>query len=144
MATIMKFDLENKTNIPILYVDSINKSSYIEEMINYIIRYIREITNKSIDNRNDYIVSSIDDIHKKCDDGYWIIIDEKEVVLYKKELSKGNFYNSVYVNEIFKLKSYECPRIVPKLLKKPSMFDSFTDELKASVSNYRTRARSTV
>ena len=99
---------------------------------------------KSIDNRNDYIVSSIDEIHKKCNDGYWIIINDKEVVLYKKEMSKGNFYNSVYVNEIFKLKSYECPRIVSKLLKKPSMFDNFTDELKASVSNYRTRSMSAI
>ena len=144
MATIMKFDLENKTNLPILYVDSINKSSYVEEMINYIIRYIREITNKSIDNRNDYIVSNVDEIHKKCNDGYWMIIDEKEVVLYKREISKGIFYDSIYVNEIFKLKSYECPRIVSKLLKKPSMFDNFTDELKMSVSNYRTRSSSAI
>lgn len=141
MATILKYTPENQNILPVLYIDSINKSCYVDEMINYAIRYIRETTNNNISNRGDYITTTLENIHNNCDNGYWITIDEKEVSLYKKETCVGNFYNSIYVNRIFTLSFSVCPRIVPKILKKTSLFDNFTDELKASVNSYRNRSR---
>jgi hypothetical protein len=141
MATIVKYITDNKNISPVLYIDSINKSCYVEEMLNYTIRYIRETTNNNINNRDNYISSSMENIYNKCKDGYWITIDDQDVSLYKKETLTGIFYNSIQVGKIFTLKYVLCPRIVPKILKKQSLFDNFTDELKASVNNYKTRSR---
>lgn len=141
MSTIIKYIFENKTTLPILYIDSINKNSHITEMINYLLRYIRETTHTEIVNRDNYIANDSDDIYKNKKDGYWIITNEQknEVILYMRETIKGILYNSIYVNEIFRLNSYECPRIVPKILTKTTLFENFTDELKATVHNYKTR-----
>lgn len=138
MASIIKHDLKTDRFEPVLYIDSINKSSYKDEMINYTLRYIRENNNTVIDDRNEYILYDSNKINNKKD-GFWIVSDAENIVLYKKETIKGFIYNSVQINKIFILTSYVCPRIVPKIFKKPSLFDSFSDELKASVHSYRIR-----
>jgi len=145
MATILKTIISNnvQNTIAICYVDSMTKSSYMNEMINHTVKYIREnIT--PVDqpiNRNDRMALNYQDIQYNRNDGYWIVedLENNMVTLYKRSTSIGNLYNSVYVEKIFSLTFNECPRIVPKILKPNTLFENFTDELKLSVSNFKNR-----
>jgi len=146
MAAILRTTIvDNKQNtISVLYIDSINRSSWIVEMYNYTIRYIRE-NSDSVDrpiDRNVLMAKDYDDIYHNRKDGFWIVADDMNntVSLYKRCTSIGKLYNSVYIDLIFVLNWSECPRIVPKIFKTTTLFDNFTDELKLSVAKFRDRS----
>ena len=145
MATMLKTIISNnvQNTIAICYIDSINKSSYMNEMFNHTIKYIRENTtptDQPID-RSGRMALNYQDIQYNRKDGYWIVGDDvnNKVTLYRRYTSIGNLYNSVCVDLIHILTFNECPRIVPKILKTTALFDNFTDELKLSVTNFKNR-----
>lgn len=153
MATILKQNYKNDTIDgtlqPIIYVDSVNDTSYIKEMYSIIVKYIRQ-NNMNINKNNDdqkivkktnHMANDYNDIYYNKKDGYWIIFDDKNksVTLYIKQISTGFIYNSYSVNKIFTLSYVKCPRIVPLLFDKKDKHGNFLDELKFSVKRYRQR-----
>jgi len=153
MATISRQNFnDNGTEIgvptPILYVDSMNYSSFAAEMYSYTTRSIREQLGKDYNGepviREEHMAKDENDIYHNKTDGYWIVCDEEKKILslYKRETSVGNIYNSVYVTKTYTLTCTECPRIVPKVFKETTIFEDFTSELKKTVRSYRTRTDS--
>lgn len=145
MATIFKYDhLKGDTLTPVVYVDSINQNSYPVEMHNICIKYIREnnfdISIDSPSKRFANIVKTQIDINDKPD-GYYYTVDEKNLIftMFKKHTSVGYFYTSVNVSKLFTLTCAECPRIVPQVFNKPTLFEAFTDELKFRVEDFKNR-----
>lgn len=130
----------------VLYVDSINKDSFVAEMYNVCVKYIREKTDTSnkqntVFKRENFIVGDEKKIYTDSQDGFWIVSNEKEriITLYKRITYRGRIYNSTYVDKIFTLTCQECPKIVPQVFKKSTLFENFTDELTARVSTFRDR-----
>jgi hypothetical protein len=128
------------------YVDTINKNSFIAEMYNLCVKYIREKTNTSnlhngVFKRENFMASDAKNIYYDKEDGFWIIADEKEriITLYKRITFRGRIYNSTYVEKLFTLTCQECPKIVPQVFKKTTLFENFTEELTAKVLTYRDR-----
>src|ERR1044071_4024447 len=108
MAVILKTPfLQNGTMGPVdpmLYVDSINKDSYIAEMYNLCINYIRENTKSpSITEfkRDHYMAINENEIYYNKTDGFWIVGNEKDkvVTLYMRKTLTGIFYNSTLVEK---------------------------------------------
>ena len=130
---------------PLIYIDSINKDNFILEMYNIAIRYIREnveyIKEPTI-KRIKHMAKDENDIYYNKSNGYWIVSDEKEkiVSLYHKKTTIGLIYNSIQVDKIFELTCKECPKIVPQVFKKASLFDDFSSELSDRVLKYRERS----
>lgn len=149
MAVILKATYENETRglfEPTVYVDSINKDSYMAEIYNQTVRYIREHTPVI----NGRIAEIRRENHKVRDekaigskpDGYWFVSDEKNktLTLYKKTTKVGYIYSSVYITKVYEMKCSECPRIVPQIsAKKTSLFDNFSTELSERVVAFRER-----
>jgi hypothetical protein len=126
----------------VFYVDTINKDSFITEMYGYCIRYIRErIAADSKVEHKKYLARDENDIYYNKLDGHWLISDEKNkvVTLYVKTTWHGWVHNSVTVKKIFMLTCKECPKLVPRIPKKKSMFEDFTQELTEKVLIYRDR-----
>jgi hypothetical protein len=131
----------------VIYVDSINKDSYVAEMYNLCIKYIREKmdifnTQCVIFKRENFMACDEKNIYNDKQDGFWIIADEKEriVTLYKRITYRGRwFYDSTYIEKIFTLTCQECSKIVPKVFKKSTLYDNFTQELTMKVSTFRDR-----
>jgi hypothetical protein len=137
MATILKEEFANNVSkgipFPFIYVDSINQDSYVAEMYNATIKFIREnIDYDGISNINksDYMAKDYNDIYYNKKDGFWIVSDEDNniIELYKKETNVGKIYNNYNVNKIYKLTCHKCPRIVPKVFKKTSKYDSIANK----------------
>ena len=129
------------------YVDSINKSSYMEEMFNITIKYIRE--NSDVNNlvpfkKDNFMAKDYNDIYYNKKDGYWIIINEntlseKVISLYKRKTNIGMLFNTYSINLVFTLSAMECSRIVPIISNEKNTADNFVDELKKKVSLYGSR-----
>jgi hypothetical protein len=124
-------------DIAIVYVDSINPSSYMIVMASHITKYINENMNES-KSPEYYQVDSDSDILKKSD-GLWFVKNEKEscINLYKKTTLHGWIWNSIDVKLVFKLKSTRCSRIVPHIPKTKTKYESFIDELKDRVGSIK-------
>ena len=147
MATILKETFNNNVSTglakPVLYVDSMKPNSYVFEMYNMTVRYIREkkeTDGLSIIKRQDHMAKDENDIYYNKKDGYWIVSDEKKVTLYQKHTRVGNIYNSYDMNKIYVMTCHECPRVVPQVFKKSTLFDDFSNELKDSVRKFRERS----
>lgn len=153
MATVLKTQDNHGVNDAlecVFYIDSINKESYIAEMYNYCVRYIREKTDISnsepmIFKREKFMASTETEIRNEKEDGFWIIGDEKNriVTLYKRLTYAGRFYDSIYVNKVFTLTCQECSKIVPQVFKKSSLYEDFTEELTARVTTFKNRTDTT-
>lgn len=146
MSTILQETFNNNVSLgfpkPIIYVDSINPSSYTSEMYNIAVRYIRSKKNADgvIIVRQSHMANDENDIYYNKQYGYWIVADEEKrtLTLYEKCQPTGLFYKC-NVNRIFTLTCCECPRIVPQVFKKTNLYDDFSNELKESVRKYRNR-----
>lgn len=153
MATILKQnyknDISDGTPQPIIYVDSINDTSYIKEMNSIIVKYIRQNIGSNdeqkIVKKINHIAKDYNDIYYNKKDGYWIVCDDKNksITLYIKQIATGFLYNSHIVSKIFTLSYVKCPRIVPLLFDKKNEHLNFIDELKFSVKKYRQRRMGT-
>ena len=66
MSIILKKVL-NGVESPLLYIDTINESSYMNEAITLTIRYIRENSDLTETKRSDHIVKVKEDIDSKND-----------------------------------------------------------------------------
>ena len=148
MAAICREDYDNNTacriNKPILYVDSKNPTSYMVEMINYVCKYIRTKDDNDITvTKETHSIEKIDDLYNK-DNGYWFTYDivNNNVILYKKITSEGNFFNSTYIETIFKLTYYHCDRIVPMIIPKKCLHDNHMEEIKEATKKIRQRVGS--
>lgn len=148
MATIMKTNYHNNYALVAecaVYVDTINKDSYVAEMYNMCIKYIRTktvINDESIVyKREKFLAIDETDIYYNKGDGYWIVANEKDkiITLCKRVTFKGMIYNTIYIEKIFTLTCNECPKIVPKIFKKPSTFETFTEELTTTILAFRNR-----
>src|SRR5947207_1139886 len=107
---------------PLIYVDSINKESFVAEMYNYCIKYIREKriasnTATSEYKREKFLAKDETDIYKNKPDGFWIVSDEKNriITLCSRITYRGRIYDSTYVEEVFTLSCKECAKIVPQV-----------------------------
>lgn len=147
MAVILKTTYgPNQKCVPILYIDSINRDSYMIEMKGALTRFLRDNDpsfNNMVDKKIYFKLLSINNINdinnKKL--GYYYIINESEqtLTLYEKTLSIGYIYNSYIVKKIFMLQYTVCSKIVPRVFKKTSLFDNFSQELITKVSEFRDR-----
>ena len=129
---------------PVLYIDSCNLDSYMAEMYNMTVKYIRENTESNdTTKREKHMAIDENDIYYNKLDGYWILGDAKNftVTLYQKKTMNGVIYNSVQVDKIYRMECKKCPRIVPQFIKKPpSLYDNFLSELTSSVANFKERS----
>jgi hypothetical protein len=151
MAVILKtsFTLNNTPEPiePVLYVDTINKDAFVAEMYSFCLGHIRKNTDTTDPSvvskikRENFIVDNENDIYYNKKDGFWMISNEKTkvVTLYKRTTLVGYLYNTIEVKKIFTLSCIECPRVVPRVFTKPTLFDNFAEELSMSVANYRSR-----
>jgi len=148
---------------PIIFVDTINVSSYTVEMHNVCLRYIRD---NSDDDDGSYRIFKFDqkaftikreqDIRSKPD-GLYYIADEatNTFVMYRIERSLGFFYDSTKIEKVFSLKCVPGIRICPSVLEKTSDKEKasktdvdsvkkepidFMSELKSRAIQYRDRA----
>lgn len=164
MAIVLKTDYSTNLTLPVIYIDSINSESPLIEMHGICLRYIRESIEKTREEskikkvlKNEiisivpetggiqqYIVKNIDDIYKR-NDGFWVVEDSKNqtVSLFTKTLSKGYLYNSSVVEKIFTLTATKCPKVVPQIPKKATLFESFSSELANRVSLYSQQRQKT-
>jgi hypothetical protein len=141
---------EEEKNKPILFVDTINVSSYTVEMHGVCIRYIRENTDpRSVPEfhlfkSGNYTIKKEQDINTKPD-GYYYVANEKSniFVMYKIQRSIGIFYTSTMIEKIFTLICVPGTRVCPRLVEKNSdnKFLDFASELKSKVANYHDRSR---
>lgn len=134
---------------PILYVDSINASSYAVEMNNICISYIRN--NSNVKASDAYQFKSAEhtlkkelDIYSKPD-GYYYVSDDKAntFVMYKISRSTGYFYRTcTTVDKIFTLISIPGKKVCPKVFEKGDKKEevTFESELKSRVAKFRDRA----
>lgn len=149
MAIVLRTSYHQNVAFPTecaIYVDSINKDSFVAEMYNFCVRHIREKTDTSnsqnvIFKRENFMAEDEKNIYKDKKDGFWIVANEKDkiITLYKRVTYRGRIYDSTYVEKQFTLTCQECPKVVPQVFKKTSLFENFTEELTAKVSTYRNR-----
>lgn len=147
MAIVLKTTYESgsvKDTKNEIYVDSIYDESYMAEMYNITVRYIRENID-SVDvagvKRETHMAKSHDDIYYNKKDGYWIVSNERkgELSLYLRKTSVGRIYNSVYVNKVFDLKYVPCKKIIPQVFQKANKFENFQSELIDRVAMHKSR-----
>ena len=125
---------------PLLYVDTINRSSYVAEMHGIVTRYLRDTIGREI-KLDTHMAENIEQITFSKDAGYWVVGHPDTVTLYKKTILVGILYNGVGVEKVFGLTAYQCPRVVPRVFAKSSPFDNFKNELSQRVTAYKTRAQ---
>lgn len=139
MATLLKTTFKNELpvsgsiNVPELYVDSINSTSYLTELHNYCAKFIRTNTDSETESKS-RLVKDEKEISTK-DNGYWYTFDEKSqtITMYKKSQSLGYIYNSSIVEKVFTMTYVKCPKVVPKVFTEKNIFNDFSQELKEKV-----------
>jgi hypothetical protein len=144
MSIIFKKE-ENKPEYPFIYIDSINTSSYMKEMISYTLKHIREVSGADYFDSitdlkpSDHMAKNEQQIYKSKKDGFWIVTDElyDTLTLYKRETSTGTLWNSVYVSKIYSMRIVKCPKIVPKVFEKVDKHQSFIAELRTQVEKIK-------
>ncbi len=142
MSIIFKKE-ENKPEHPFVYIDSINTSSYMKEMISYTLKYVREVSGADYFDSvtdlkpSDHTVKTEQQIYQKKD-GYWIVADElyDVLTLYKKETNVGTIWNSTTVKKIYTMRLVKCPKIVPKVFEKVDKHQTFVNELREQVQKF--------
>ena len=119
-------------NKPLIYVDSINETSYYTEMKNILSSYIRE---KNIEYT---IVKTHDEIIGK-QDGYYLVENKLTIELYKKQTNRMYYVFTNYdITKIMSLSYTKCKKTVPIILKKENtLFENFQDELKNKVGSLK-------
>uniref|UniRef100_A0A6C0DYE3 Uncharacterized protein n=1 Tax=viral metagenome TaxID=1070528 RepID=A0A6C0DYE3_9ZZZZ len=119
-------------NKPLIYVDSINETSYYTEMKNILSSYIRE---KNIEYT---IVKTHDEILGK-QDGYYLVENKLTIELYKKQTNRMYYVFTNYdITKIMSLSYTKCKKTVPIILKKENtLFENFQDELKNKVGSLK-------
>ena len=119
-------------NKPLIYVDSINETSYYTEMKNILSSYIRE---KNIEYTK---VKTHDEIIGK-QDGYYLVENKLTIELYKKQTNRMYYVFTNYdITKIMSLSYTKCKKTVPIILKKENtLFENFQDELKNKVGNLK-------
>ena len=119
-------------NKPLIYVDSINETSYYTEMKNILSSYIRE---KNIEYT---IVKTHDEIIGKHD-GYYLVENKLTIELYKKQTNRMYYVFTNYdITKIMSLSYTKCKKTVPIILKKENtLFENFQDELKNKIGNLK-------
>jgi len=117
---------------PIIYIDSINETSYYTEMKNILSSYIRE---KNIEYTK---VKTHDEIIGK-QDGYYLVENKLTIELYKKQTNRMYYVFTNYdITKIMSLSYTKCKKTVPIILKKENtLFENFQDELKNKVGNLK-------
>lgn len=141
---------------PILYVDSLNVSSYAVEMSKICVSYVRANTEiKPTDDKladshrfrtSIHSVKHESEIRDKPDSYYFVANDKDNIfVMYKKYKSVGYIFNTTIINKIFTLTCISGKKVCPKVFDKgpENKAISFEDELKARVAKYRDRAEIT-
>jgi hypothetical protein len=119
-------------NKPLIYVDSINETSYYTEMKNILSSYIRE---KNIEYTK---VKTHDEIIGK-QDGYYLVENKLTIELYKKQTNRMYYVFTNYdITKIMSLSYTKCKKTVPIILKKENtLFENFQDELKNKVGSLK-------
>ena len=119
-------------NKPLIYVDSINETSYYTEMKNILNLFIRE---KNIEYT---IVKTHDEIIGK-QDGYYLVENKLTIELYKKQTNRMYYVFTNYdITKIMSLSYTKCKKTVPIILKKENtLFENFQDELKNKVGSLK-------
>jgi hypothetical protein len=153
MAVIRKEKFINNISAgseSVVYVDSVNVSSYKNELYNIAISYIR-CNDKDYDsfdftsNKKElFVAKNSDDIYYNKKDGHYIVYesDGDSIVMYKKITLKGRIYNSIVIEKVFKLTFDQCKKIVPLAIQKETeknIYKDFSDELIQKVSQYKNR-----
>jgi len=132
---------------PILFVDSLNVSSYTVEMHGVCVRYIRtndgsdKVADSRIFKAENHSVKNEQDIKTKPDGYYYVVDDKKNIfVMYKIQRYNMLFYTSTSIEKIFTLTCIPGKRVCPVIFDKSSDKGiSFESELKAKVTSYRNR-----
>ena len=121
-------------NKPLIYVDSINETSYYTEMKNILNLFIRE---KNIEYT---IVKTHDEIIGK-QDGYYLVENKLTIELYKKQTNRMYYVFTNYdITKIMSLSYTKCKKTVPIILKKENtLFENFQDELKNKVGSLKVK-----
>lgn len=151
IQTVNLTTLTDEDNIrPILYIDSINVSSYPIEMHRECIKYIRENTDPHTISEGHVFKSETHSVQKEQDikekpDGFYYIANNKDniFIMYKKHTSIGRIFNSITIEKVFTLTCIKCGKVCPKVFEKTetetNVFNVFTDELKKKVASLRNR-----
>lgn len=156
MAAIVKTDYTSSMpdSIPVLYVDSMIERSFDVEMKSLMSKYIRTLstTTTATNNTHDakdvgsvtigkYLAKDENDIRYNKNDGLWVVDDRTNtsLTLYRRKTNHGYLYNTVDVSKKIKLSFHKCKRVVPQILKKESLFDTFQNELASKVSEYKNK-----
>ena len=133
---------------PVLYVDSINGIGQMAEVYGLTIRFIRENTHSVpsvqgnvIDVKRENHVAKDEKSISKKPNGYWFVADEKNrsLTLYKKTTTAGYLYSYPTVQKVFMLNCSECPKVVPQVGKKNTLFEDFSQELISKVAEHAKR-----
>jgi len=116
-------------NKPLIYVDSINETSYYNEMKNILNSFIRE---KNIE----YTKLKTQD---EISDGYFIIDNKTTIELFKKQTNRTYYiFTNCNIERILFLNYVKCKKTVPIIMKKENtLFENFQDELKNRVSKVK-------
>jgi hypothetical protein len=141
MSVILKKDYPNEEEYPILYVDTINESSYMTEMVSITVKWIRENLDEIRETKAiNHIALTEQNIRTKKD-GYWFVTNDKYkmLTLYRKKTILGYLWNTQVIEPIFVLRYTAIPKIVPMIGQKVSKYDSFVGELSQKVDQYRSR-----
>ena len=121
-------------NKPLIYVDSINETSYYTEMKNTLNSFVRE---KNIEFTK---VKTQDEIIGK-QDGYYLVENKLTIELYKKQTNRTYYVFTNYdITKIMSLSYTKCKKTVPIILKKENtLFENFQDELKNKVGSLKVK-----
>lgn len=137
---------------PVVYVDSLIESSYIDAIKTIIMRKVRELNfDDEIYGSSDItpnIVTSEADLNTK-DIGFWILdttvrdsdkrVTTHSFTLYQR-IRHGSWWYSYENIKLFEFYNVKCKRSVPRIAKKPTRFQQFTDELESAVSEFKSNA----
>ena len=137
---------------PVEYVDSLIESSYINAIKTIIMRKVRELNfDDEIYGSSDitpFIATSEADLNTK-DIGFWILDttikdSDKRVVTHSSTLYQrirhGSWWYSYENIKLFEFYGVKCKRSVPRIVKKPTRFQQFEDELESAVKGFRSNA----
>lgn len=114
MAVVLLKDYKKATTDPVLYIDSINPNSYINEIISYTLMYIRNSYRfEGEGKRENFEVMKREEIYSR-NDGYYFLLNNETLILYRKITLEGYIYNGVYIDRVFKLTYKLINKVVPK------------------------------
>lgn len=132
-------------SIPIVYVDSICESSYIESINSMAMKKIREMNSEAMiygsSDITPHLAKSKIEISAKPQ-GIWIIKSDNpyRLQIFEKKISVGILYNSCTIDEIYDFSYAKCKRTVPHIVVKPNGFELFENELEDVVHQFKYRA----